>query len=64
MMQDTFFGISFGGEKGHTIADSFIVPEFLGTFLPPDLQGQDLNFNVNSPKLFSDDLMTANWPGS
>ncbi|KAK9603429.1 hypothetical protein V6Z90_001509 [Aspergillus fumigatus] len=70
MMQDTFFGISFGGEKGLLDSngfyepDSFIVPEFLGTFLPPDLQGQDLNFNVNSPKLFSDDLMTANWPGS
>ncbi|GFF83644.1 uncharacterized transcriptional regulatory protein C1F7.11c [Aspergillus udagawae] len=70
IMQDALFGITFGGEKGVTDSigfyepDPFIMPELLGTFLPLDLQGQDLSFDVNNPRLFSDELMPTNWPGS
>ncbi|RHZ44740.1 putative transcription factor [Aspergillus thermomutatus] len=68
--QDALFGISVDGEKGLTDSisfyepDPFIMPDFLGNFLPPDLQGQDLSFSVNSPRLFLDELMPTNWPGS
>ncbi|KAL3466175.1 putative fungal-specific transcription factor [Aspergillus heterothallicus] len=42
-----------------------LMPDFLGTFMPSDLQNQDLNFDLNVCGDPSDGWMTlVDWPGS